>query len=153
MAASTVGRGDFVRDEQPSETRITTSVEIAVSASVRVFTETDLDNRDVAAVLNSTGTTPTVNKGSDGDPVYGFIEDIFTDGAGAELLILGQTKQVAYAAATEDPDVGDAVQSKGNGKVKQAIASPSISAGQRNIGRGHVFYKDTGNSYVKLLWP
>lgn len=152
--ANTTGTADKVRSPQPEGDRVAFfAVEIFYTASARVFTETDLDDRKIAAVLNSTGVTLTVNKGTDGDPVFGFIDDISEDGAVADVLIVGVSPDVAYAAAAEDPDVGDAVQSKGDGTVKQAIATPTISAGQRNIGRGHVIYKDTTNSYVRILWP
>ena len=150
---TTTGAADKIRSPQPEGSKIGVfPVEIHYTGGVRVFTETDIDNRDICAVLNSTGSTPTISKGADGDPAFGSIEDISEDGTTADVLVLGISSDVAYAAATEDPDIGDAIQSKGNGKVKQAIASPTISAGQRNIGRGHVIYKDTTNSYVRILW-
>jgi len=151
--ADTAGAADKVRSPQPEGDKVAYfAVEIIRTASVREFVETDLDDRKICAVLESTGNTPTVGKGTDGDPAFGFIEDISEDGTTADVLILGVTSDVAYAAATEDPDVGDAIQSKGDGKVKQAIATPTISAGQRNIGRGHVIYKNTTDSYCRILW-
>ena len=152
---NTLNVGDLVRSpQQDGWAGFTIPVEIEVASSVRVFVDsTDLDNKDIAAVVNTTGTTVTIGKGSDGDPVFGFITDISKDGAVAQVLLLGDTPWVAYAAATEDPDVNNSVQSKGSGKVKQSVANPTESAGQAEIGRGRVYKKDTTNSYVKLVFP
>lgn len=149
--ASTTGVFDRVRGPVPEGNKIMYFAIEILDSSGRVFSTTELDSREVAAVLASTGTVPTVSKGSDGDEVFGYIEDISQDGAVADCLVLGATDDVDYAAATEDPDVGNSVQSKGDGSVKQSIATPTITAGQANIGRHIVYYKDTTNTTVRLI--
>lgn len=151
---STTGVRDTVRAPQNyGGLGIFVNVEIKVTSTVREFTNTQLDNKKVAAVLESTAADPEVGLGSDGDVVFGFISDISNDGAVATLLILGLTDWVFYAAANEDPDVNNSVLSKGDGSVKQTPTATDIAAGGNTDGRGSVVSKDTTNTFVKIAYP
>ncbi len=151
---STAGVRDTVRAPQSFDAPgIFIPIEIKVTSSVREFTNTQLDNKKIAAVVESTGTDPEVGLGSDGDVIHGFVDDISKDGAVASLLIFGLTNWVFYAAATEDPDVQDSVLSKGDGSVKQTPTATNILAGGNTDGRGCVFAKNTTDTTCKLVYP
>jgi len=128
-------------------------MEITYTSSAREFTETELDASKTAGVLEQTGTNPTLGLGSDGDPVFGFLDDLTQDGAAGSFLTHGLTDWVFYAAAAEDPDVNDSVLSKGDGSVKQTPTATDVAAGGITDGRGIVFAKDTTNTKVKLSYP
>ncbi len=128
------------------------NVEILVSTT-RVFTTTDLDNRTVCAVMD-TGTAAglVIDKGAENDPPLGYVEDISNDGAVGMVLVVGLSDDVNYSeTGGEDPDVGDAVSSDGDGEVKQA--ADGTTAGSRDVGRGHVVSKDTTNFFVRMWHP
>ena len=152
---STTGVFDLVRSPEPGGAKVAYfSVEI-LDSSGRVFSTTDLDNRTVCAVMD-TGTAAgmVIDKGSENDPPVGYVEDISEDGAVAQVLVIGMTDDVNYSTtATEDPDVGDAVSSDGDGEVKQATDAATTGVGSRSVGRGHVVYKDTTNEMVRLWHP
>lgn len=151
---STQGVRDVVRSPLAEGVKIAYwNVEILVAASVRVFTTTDLDNRTVCAVMD-TGTAAglVIDKGADGDPPLGYVEDISNDGAVGMTLVQGLTDDVNYSeTGGEDPDVGDSVSSSGDGEVKQAV--DGSTAGDRTNGRGHVVSKVTSNFMVRMVHP
>ena len=145
---------DFVRGPQMEGAKIAyMAVEIEVAATLRVFTTTQLDNYKTAGVLASTGGTADVDMGSDGNPVFGFLEDISEDGATGMWLVVGMTNEVFYAAAAEDPDVSNSVQSKGDGSVKQTPTAATVAAGGQTDGRGIVITKTTTGTTCKIWFP
>lgn len=145
---------DFVRGPQMEAGKIAyMNAEIEYDTTARVFTTTELDNYKTAGVLASTGSTLDVDKGSDGDPIFGFLEDISQDGAVGMWLVVGLTNQVFYAAAAEDPDVGNSVQSKGDGSVKQTPTATDIAAGGQTDGRGIVVTKTTSGTTCQIWFP
>jgi len=147
---STLGVFDVVRSPEGGGVKFYASFEI-LDSSGRVFTTTDLDNRTVAAVMTANF---EIGKGSENDPIVGFVEDISQDGAVASTLVIGETDDVNYSETTdEDPDLGDKVVTDGDGEVKQTPDSASTGAGSRPVGRGHVIHKDTTTKMVRLLWP
>jgi len=144
---------DFVRGPQMEGGKIAyMTVEIELSTT-RVFTSTQLDNFKTAGVLASTGATADVDMGSDGDPIFGFLEDISQDGATGLWLVVGMTNDVFYAAAAEDPDVNNSVQSKGDGSVKQTPTAAAVAAGGQTDGRGIVVIKTTTGTTCRIWFP
>lgn len=139
---------EFVRgSEQGLEGAIIMNFEVTTD-----FTETDLTDKTVCGVLESTGTTPQVGNGADGDPVAGFMISMDEGEDHASFVVGGPCPECLYSAtAGEDPDVGDMVVSKGNKRVKQSTDLASTGAGGRGVGRGHVFWKDTAAASVKLI--
>lgn len=145
---------DFVRSPLAEGAKIAYwNVEILYSGSARIFTTTDLDNRTVCAIMD-TGTAAglVIDKGAENDPPLGYIEDISQDGAVAQTLVIGLTDDVNYSeTGGEDPDVGDAVSSDGDGEVKQA--ADGTTPGSRDVGRGHVVSKNTTDFMVRMWHP
>lgn len=151
---NTTGVYDFVRSPEPDGAKVAYfAIEIDYVSSARVFTDSDLTNYNTTAVMTGAGTTLTIDKGTDGDPVFGFVEEISEDGAVANVLVIGMTEEVNYAAAAEDPDVSNSVLSKGDGTVKQTPTAAAVAAGGQTDGRGIVVYKDTTNTRCKLWFP
>ena len=144
---------EFVRGaEQGLEGAIIMNFELIASVGVYDLTETDLDNQDVAGVLESTGTTPQVGKGADNDPVLGLLINISEGGKFGSFVVKGPAPECRYSTtSTEDPDIGDRVTSKGTGKVRQSQPAATAPAGGRDFGVGHVYYKDTTATTVKLI--
>ena len=144
---------EFVRGaEQGLEGAIIMNFELIAASGVYDLTETDLDNQDVAGVLESTGTTPQVGKGADGDPIVGLLLNISEGGKFGTFIVRGPAPECRYSTAgSDDPDVGDRVVSKGTGKVKQSVENATTPAGGRDVGVGHVYYKDSTATTVKLI--
>lgn len=149
---STTGVFDFVRSPEAGAPKFYGSFEIEDSSG-RVFAVADLDARTVCAVVLSDADYE-INKGSEDDPVVGFVEDISQDAAVASVLLFGISDDVNYSeTATEDPDRGDRIVTDGDGECKQTPDSASTGAGSRPVGRGYVLTKDTTNKMVRILWP
>lgn len=144
---------EYVRGaEQGLEGAIIMNFELVAAAGVYDLTETDLDNKDVCGVLESSGTTPQVGKGSDNDPILGFLFGISEGGKFGSFVVRGPAPECRYSTtSTEDPDVGDRVTSKGSGRVRQSQPAATGPVGGRDFGVGHVFYKDTTAVTVKLI--
>lgn len=139
---------DFVRgSEQGLDGSIIVQFEVTSD-----FTESDLDNQTICGVLESTGTTPQMGNGAEDDPVGGFLLSLAEGEDHGSFIVAGPTPECLYTADSgEDPDVGDAVTSAGNKRVKQAATLANTGAGARAVGRGHVYWKDTTATSVKLI--
>lgn len=149
---NTTGAADVIRGADPAGGKIYyIQAEITVSASVRVFLESDMDNQDTAGVISSTASTIEVQKGAENERVFAFLEGISEDGVIGSWLGAGVSENISYG--TTAPAVEDRVTSKGNGKVKQAVTLGDTGAGAQATGDGYVLHLDTTNTLVKLRWP
>lgn len=139
---------DFVRGaEQGLENAVIMTFEVTAD-----FTEADLDAQTLCGVLESTGTTPQVGNGAENDPVLGFLISLDEGVNYGAFVVRGPGPECLYSAgAGEDPDVGDAITSKGNKRPKQAATLADTGAGARAVGRGMVYWKDTTATSVKVI--
>jgi hypothetical protein len=142
---------DFIRGAYSDSPDIKQIIvcEIYYTGGVFVFTEADITAGTVACIINSTGDSITISKGADNDPLFGFVLGISEDGKFASVGVKG-IFDATFAAAAEDPDVGDKVTVKGDGKVKQAATLADTGAGARKIGTGFCIRKSSTTCSILL---